>query len=76
MWRRPEERPLTVGVLPEQEGATVEPPSTMAETGPKLFPRLEVEEAIASPLVDDVTRVLDPVVPSGTSPGPHVLTSG
>ena len=61
----PEERPLAVGALPEQEGTTVEPPSTLAETGPKPFPRLEVEGAAAPPLTFS-----DPAGSSGTSAGP------
>ena len=71
-----EERPLIVGALSEQEGATVEPPLTLAETGPESFPRLEVEGAAASPPAEDVARVSDPAGSPGTGVGPQVLTSG
>ena len=71
-----EERPLAVIALSEKEGATMEPPLTLVETGPKLFPRLEVEGVVVSPRAEDVTRVLDPAGSSGTDAGPQVLTSG
>ena len=44
----PEECPLAVEAFPEHEGVTVGPLSTLAETGPEPFPRLEVEEATTS----------------------------
>ena len=54
----------------------VEPSSTLAEAGPKLFPRLEVEGGAMPPRAEDIVKVLDPVGSSGIGAGPQVLTSG
>ena len=70
-----EERSLAVGALPEQEGATEESPSILAETGHEPVARLEVEGATAPSLAEDIARVSDLAGSSSTGAGPQVPTS-